>query len=146
MMITNIKSVALIFTMLLSACASRSTKVSAVWGSKRTETIDAADQDLFVSDRASRLRIKATPLPASEQREEFTVMWRGANARLVKFEYRQVNVPNTIVVLTAPAVNQDEHVFAVRGDDYANGGPVTAWRASLWNGEQLLDEKKSALW
>jgi hypothetical protein len=138
--------VALVFAMLLSACASRSTRVDAVWGSKRTETIDAADQDLFASDRASRLRIKASPLPASEQREEFRVTWHSADARLVKFEYRQVNVPDTIVALTFPAVDQDNHVFAVRGDDYVNGGPVTAWRASLWNGDQLLDEKKSALW
>lgn len=146
MMIRNIKPVALIFVMLLSACASRSARVGAVWGGKRTEAINAVDQDLFASDRASRLRIKTNPLPASEQREEFLVTWRAGDARLVKFEYRQVNVPNTIVALTFPAVDRDSHVFAIRGHDYVHGGPVTAWRVSLWNGDQLLDERKSALW
>src|SRR5437899_10879068 len=105
-MIKNIKPVALIFAMLLSACANRSARVDAVWGHKHTETIDAVDRDLFVSDRASRLRVKTNLLPATEQREEFLVMWHGANARLVKFEYRQANVPDTIIASTAPAVDR----------------------------------------
>jgi hypothetical protein len=30
--------------------------------------------------------------------------------------------------------------------DYKNFGELTAWRVTLWNGEQLLDEEKSFLW
>jgi hypothetical protein len=32
------------------------------------------------------------------------------------------------------------------GDDYQQLGEVTAWRVSLWNGEQLVAEQKSFLW
>jgi hypothetical protein len=32
------------------------------------------------------------------------------------------------------------------GDDYKTFGDVTAWRVTLWDGDQLLDEQKSFLW
>jgi hypothetical protein len=32
------------------------------------------------------------------------------------------------------------------GDDYKTFGEVTAWRATLWEGETLLGEQKSFLW
>jgi hypothetical protein len=32
------------------------------------------------------------------------------------------------------------------GDDYKNFGEVVAWRATLWDGDQLLGEQKSFLW
>ena len=32
------------------------------------------------------------------------------------------------------------------GDDYREFGEVTAWRVTLWEGEQLLGEQKSFLW
>ena len=41
------------------------------------------------------------------------------------------------------------HVFSVRGEDFANGGPVSAWRVSLWSGgtnSTLLAEQTSAIW
>lgn len=36
--------------------------------------------------------------------------------------------------------------FTVRGDDYRQFGTLAAWRATLWNGDQLLGEQKSFLW
>jgi hypothetical protein len=36
--------------------------------------------------------------------------------------------------------------FTLSGDDYRDFGEVTAWRATLWEGSQLLGEKKSFLW
>ena len=36
--------------------------------------------------------------------------------------------------------------FTVTGNDYKNFGEVTAWRATLWEGGQLLGEQKSFLW
>ena len=36
--------------------------------------------------------------------------------------------------------------FAITGGDFATLGQVTAWRATLWEGEQLLSEQKSYLW
>jgi len=32
------------------------------------------------------------------------------------------------------------------GEAYARFGKITAWRATLWSGDQLLDEYKSFLW
>jgi hypothetical protein len=34
----------------------------------------------------------------------------------------------------------------LQGDDYKAFGDVTAWRTTLWDGDQLLDEQKSFLW
>ena len=36
--------------------------------------------------------------------------------------------------------------FTLSGNDYKNFGEVTAWRATLWEGDQLLGEQKSFLW
>jgi hypothetical protein len=36
--------------------------------------------------------------------------------------------------------------FAITGNDFATLGQVTAWRATLWEGGQLLGEQKSFLW
>jgi len=33
-----------------------------------------------------------------------------------------------------------------KGDDYKGFGEVTAWRVTLWDGDQLLGEQKSFLW
>ncbi len=33
-----------------------------------------------------------------------------------------------------------------KGDDYKSFGEVTAWRVTLWDGDQLLGEQKSFLW
>ena len=32
------------------------------------------------------------------------------------------------------------------GDDYKDFGEVTAWRVTLWDGEQMIGEEKSFLW
>jgi hypothetical protein len=32
------------------------------------------------------------------------------------------------------------------GDDYKKIGEVTAWRATLWDGDQMVSEQKSFLW
>jgi hypothetical protein len=36
--------------------------------------------------------------------------------------------------------------FLVTGDDYLALGEVTAWRVTLWEGDQMLSEQKSFLW
>jgi len=108
--------------------------------------IDKADQRMFLHDTASRIRYKAQDLPANEQREEFFVEWRGANLDRVKFEYRQVNAPNIVKEQEFAPARERSHVFEIRGDDFHTGGPVSAWRASLWSGNELVAERKSALW
>jgi len=34
----------------------------------------------------------------------------------------------------------------IKGDEYKKFGELTAWRATLWNGGQLVAEQKSFLW
>ena len=34
----------------------------------------------------------------------------------------------------------------LEGEDFKKAGEITAWRASLWQGDQLLAEQKSFLW
>jgi hypothetical protein len=36
--------------------------------------------------------------------------------------------------------------FTLAGEDYKEFGKVTAWRATLWEGDLLLGEQKSFLW
>ena len=36
--------------------------------------------------------------------------------------------------------------FTLTGDEYKKFGSVVAWRATLWNGDDLLGEQKSFLW
>ena len=36
--------------------------------------------------------------------------------------------------------------FELVGAEYKDFGRVTAWRATLWEGDRLLSEQKSFLW
>ena len=167
---------------LLSSCAT-TPRVIEVTSRTRLRSVAQADRRLFEPVRASHISYHSYLLPTRLQREEFYVHWCGADVDRVKFEYRQLNVPDTIkeesVVLESsaeggivgrerpseapgfaptPAATPTKpttlnlepgtvsHVFEVRGDDFVNGGPVSAWRVSLWSGDRLLAERKSALW
>ena len=46
----------------------------------------------------------------------------------------------------APSANRRWSGLNLGGEDFKRFGEVTAWRATLWSGEQLLDEQKSFLW
>ena len=134
----------LLCLLLLSACASP--RVVEVFDRTRLQEIDVVDQHLFEADRASRLRYEPRDLPADQQREEFYVRWRGAGVDLVKFEYRQVDKPITILEQTFTPNGATAKIFEIRGEDFHSGGPVSAWRVSLWSGGALVAERKSALW
>jgi hypothetical protein len=36
--------------------------------------------------------------------------------------------------------------LVMSGDQYKTFGEVTAWRVTLWDGDQMIDEEKSFLW
>ena len=127
------------------SCTSQP-RIGDVWSTKHTETVSPADQDLYGMDRASHIRVVPHPLSPGQTREEFFVAWGGSAVELVKFEFRQPNVPDKILVQTATPSGHHWSRFVVAGDDYSNGGPVSAWRVSLWRGDELLAEKHSALW
>ena len=130
----------------LCACAHPAAQVRDVDGTQYTETIGKSDRILFGTDRASRIRVEPKPLPPSQQREEYFVSWRGREVRLVKFEYRQVNIPDKILIQTVTPADRFWSTFTVAGDDFLKGGPISAWRVSLWDGDRLLAERKSVLW
>jgi hypothetical protein len=143
--ISNLKFVLILG---LCACAATGPRILEVTGSVRTATIRPADEDLFVGDRATRFRFEPVALPAGEQRQEFLVRWaRCQSLRLVRFEYRQVQHPNQTFEKQRSPERQCWTVFQIQGDEFITGGPVTAWRVSLWDeAGNLLAEKKSALW
>ena len=129
----------------LCGCAS-SPRVVEVSSATRQLTVENVDKNLLLGDRASNIQFQAQPLPLSDQREEFLVRWTGAGVDLVKFEYRQVNVPNEIQQQESGAARQGWNLFEVRGEKFISGGPISAWRVTLWRAGQLVAEKKSALW
>ena len=79
-------------------------------------------------------------------REEFYVVWQGANITLVKFEYRQLKFPNEIFAKSYVPTKRPSHVFEIPSADFLKGGHVSAWRVTLWQDDKIVDEKKSALW
>ena len=113
---------------------------------KRLQNIDVADATLLSNDRASRIRYEPRDLPADAQHLEFFVRWTPKSVGLVKFEYRQVDKPNVVREQTYTPQGDGAKVFEIRGEEFRAGGPVSAWRVSLWNGDELLAEKKSVLW
>ena len=131
---------------VLCACAHPAAQVRDVEGTQYTETIGKGDRLLFGTDRASRIQVEPKPLPTSAQREEYFVSWRGSGVGSVMFEYRQVNIPDKILVQAVTPTVRHWNVFTVAGDDYLKGGPISAWRVSLWDGDRLLAERKSVLW
>ena len=93
-----------------------------------------------------------------EQRSalRFDVHWRatGAKEKLkLRAELRgtaQGNQPRQTTLETEfePGKNSMNRwtSLSLAGEDYKNFGEVTAWRVTLWDGEQLVGEQKSFLW
>jgi hypothetical protein len=86
----------------------------------------------------------------------FNVQWRTkgqATAPLrVKLELRGVahgDFPKQLVLETPAEPRGWPSYWAVitlAGEEYRSFGKVTAWRATLWEGTQLLGEQRSFLW
>ena len=58
------------------------------------------------------------------------------------------NLPKvkTLETEVAPGYFRQWTQLTLSGDDYRKFGAITAWRATLWDGDQLLGEQKSFLW
>jgi hypothetical protein len=128
-------------------CATAQPRVVEVNSTTRLEKIGRVDRDFLYASGAGRLSVQSGALPKAQQRQEFFVRWSAAGLAQVRFEYRQVNRPATVLEQTHTPQRRAWTVFAVRGQDYHDGGAVSAWRVSLWDEEgRLLAEKHSALW
>jgi hypothetical protein len=85
----------------------------------------------------------------------FAVQWKGSSASAplkLRVEIRGIthgDLPPKIVlereVKPGGWFSHWESLPLV-GEDYKKIGEVTAWRASLWDGDKLLSEQKSFLW
>ncbi len=82
----------------------------------------------------------------------YAIMWKVTDRTQpvkVRFEYRQQGT-GLAVKSKEQEVSKFDHTnvtrFQVIGNDYANFGPVTAWRVTVVRGKQVLAESKSYLW
>jgi hypothetical protein len=140
-------SLLLLLSILTTACSTTKPRVLEVSSRTRLQDIDTEDAKRFFGyDEASRFTYEPRDLTVEEQREEFYVRWAPASITLVKFEYRQVTKPAMIFTKTYAPHGDMAHLFQVRGEEFRSGGSVSAWRVTLWNGDQLVAEKKSVLW
>ena len=86
----------------------------------------------------------------------YDVQWSAKNAGegelKIRLELRGVSAPNNLPefkTLTAPATPgflDNWPSLTLAGDEYKNFGAVTAWRATLWDGDRQIGEQKSFLW
>jgi len=138
---------ALLLLLLTVACSTTAPRVLEVSSRTKLQDIDPDDANQFYgSDEASRFRYEPQDLSIEDQREEFYVRWAPRGISLVKFEYRQLAKPATIFEKTYAPHGDMTKLFEVRGEEFRSGGSVSAWRVTLWNGDQLVAEKKSVLW
>jgi hypothetical protein len=132
---------------LTTACSTTAPRVIEVSSQTHLQDIDGVDlREYYGYDQASLFRYQPQDLSIEDQREEFYVRWRPASISLVKFEYRQVAKAAVIFEKTYTPHGDMAKLFQVRGEEFRSGGSVSAWRVTLWNGDQLVAEKKSILW
>lgn len=86
---------------------------------------------------------------------QYDVQWRAreaTNTLKLRLELRGIaegNLPRQKIVETElkPGGGMARWSKVVlKGDEYKTFGEVTAWRVTLWDGEQLIDEQTSYLW
>lgn len=85
----------------------------------------------------------------------FDILWRARGAAKTKAKLRvelrstaSGNLPSETTIESEVNVTGTSHWAAVKldGEAYKKFGEVTAWRVTLWSGDQLLGEQKSFLW
>ncbi len=91
--------------------------------------------------------------PAERSGLRFAVQWkaRGVRELVLRVEMRGTqNQQPTTARLEAPvkprAFFSKWSALTLAGDDYKKFGELSAWRATLWDGENLLAEQRSFLW
>jgi hypothetical protein len=84
----------------------------------------------------------------------FVVQWKahGSSDLKLRVEIRGVAQgglpPNAVLEQPVKTGGFFSHwaYLPLSGDDYKRIGEVTAWRATLWDGDKLIGEQKSFLW
>jgi hypothetical protein len=131
---------------LALGCSTATPRIVEVSKTKRLKTVSPGYEEMFRSDRASKFQFEAKDLPQAEQGQEFFVRWRAAALDRVKFEYRQVNLPNKVGQQSVAPAGNERALFRVPHEEIAQAGSVSAWRVTLWKDGAVIAEKRSALW
>jgi hypothetical protein len=85
----------------------------------------------------------------------YDIQWSAKNAGDTKLKLRlelrgvgAANLPKLKILETevAPGFFSQWTGIPLAGEEYRKFGAVTAWRATLWDGDRMLDEEKSFLW
>jgi hypothetical protein len=86
----------------------------------------------------------------------FAIQWKasGASTALLKLRVEILGIthgdlpPKIVLEQEVKPGGWFSHWAALplTGDDYKKIGEVTAWRATLWDGDQMISEQKSFLW
>ncbi len=85
----------------------------------------------------------------------YDVLWSAKNAAGQKLKLRVelrgvcgTNLPKTktLEVEVIPGKYRQWTELPLTGEEYKSFDAITAWRATLWSGEQQLGEQKSFLW
>jgi len=93
--------------------------------------------------------------PEERSGVRFDILWRvrtkAATSLKLKVEIRGIakgNLPSEKVLEQEVKAGSGSRwtPITLGGDDFKAIGEVTAWRVSLWDGDQLIAEQKSFLW
>src|SRR5688572_5076411 len=82
----------------------------------------------------------------------FDVYWKAKNVQAprlrVEMRGAKEKEPTTFVAETTlePQWWRKWSSASIQGDDYQKFGDLLAWRATLWDGDEMLAEQKSFLW
>lgn len=102
---------------------------------------------------AYQAELRAHPEKRSGMR--FDILWRGRGEPKQKARLRvelrgtaRGNIPSEKTIETEVTLTGISKWAAIKidGEEYKKFGEVTAWRVTLWEGDQLLGEQKSFLW
>ena len=109
----------------------------------------ALSPSLYERD-AYQARLRANPQLRKGLR--FDVYWKAKDAQALRLRVEMRGAkekePTTFVAETQvkPHWWRKWSSASIQGTDYASFGDLLAWRATLWDGDQMLAEQKSFLW
>lgn len=134
----------------VTAASSRVIKVLPHWIDAQGRV--ALSPSLFERDA---YQAKLRQEPAARHGMRFDVQWKAGSARGVDLTLRiELVTPGTsrsqpLVIekgVRAKSGRSRWTQVLLQGQTYRDAGDVIAWRASLWNGTELLAEQRSFLW
>ena len=113
----------------------------------------ALSPSLFDRDAyQAKLRAHTNEISAIRYDVQWSAKNSGENKLKIQLELRGIAVTNNLPkfkTLTAKAATgffENWTPLTLAGDEYKSFGAVTAWRATLWDGTNLVGEQKSFLW